>query len=168
MYKVMGADGNEYGPVDISQVQDWLRANRLNAQSMVQPVGGSEWKPLADYPELAALLRPAPPPVPPFPASTALPPSPRPVAYSQTVPTYLIPAILCTLLCCMPLGIPAIIYATQVTSKEARGDIAGAQIASRNAHTWCWVSFGVGVIWVIFVSILMGSMLGAGSNFRLF
>src|SRR3954468_19339588 len=98
MYKVIGADGNEYGPVDVSQVQQWLRANRLNAESMVQVVGGTEWKPLTSYPELAGLLRVAPPPLPPLPGAP-LPPmrTPLPGAYSQTVPTYLVPAILCTL-----------------------------------------------------------------------
>src|SRR3954453_23690221 len=159
MYKVIGADGNEYGPVDVSQVQQWLRANRLNAESMVQVVGGTEWKPLTSYPELAGLLRAAPPPLPPLPGAP-LPPmrTPLPGAYSQTVPTYLVPAILCTLFCYLPLGVPAIIYATQVTTKESRGDIPGSQIASGNARTWCWVSFLVGVIWVIFMSIFMGTV----------
>jgi uncharacterized integral membrane protein len=27
-----------------------------------------------------------------------------------------------------------------------RGDLAAAQVASRKARTWCWVSFGVGVL----------------------
>jgi hypothetical protein len=78
------------------------------------------------------------------------------------VPNYLVFAILATVLCCLPTGIPAIIYAAQVNSKLQAGDLTGAQAASKNAKMWCWISFGaglaVGVIWMILVAI------GAMSN----
>src|ERR1700754_594564 len=71
----------------------------------------------------------------------------------QTVPNYLIFAILATVFCCLPAGIPAIVFAAQVNGKLQAGDLAGAQAASRNAKTWCWVSFGVGLgsilIWIL-------------------
>jgi hypothetical protein len=63
----------------------------------------------------------------------------------QTVPNYLVFAILATVFCCLPAGIPAIVFAAQVNGKLQAGDIAGAQYASKNAKTWCWVSFGVGL-----------------------
>ena len=75
---------------------------------------------------------------------------------------YLVFAILTTVLCCLPAGIPAIVYAAQVNGKLQAGDIAGAQLASKNAKMWCWISasagLAVGVIW----GILVG--LGALSN----
>lgn len=40
--------------------------------------------------------------------------------------TYLIWAILVTLFCCLPLGIPAIVYASKIDSCNAQGDFAGA------------------------------------------
>jgi len=49
-------------------------------------------------------------------------------------------------LCCLPFGIVAIVYAAQVNSKIAGGDIQGAMSASRNAKTWCWVSFFCGLV----------------------
>src|ERR1700749_379532 len=59
-----------------------------------------------------------------------------------TVENYLVFAILATVFCCLPTGIPAIIYAAQVNSKLQAGDLAGAQSASNNAKMWCWISAG--------------------------
>ena len=42
------------------------------------------------------------------------------------IPNYLWQSIIVTLLCCLPLGIPAIIYATKVHTKLLQGDVAGA------------------------------------------
>ena len=62
------------------------------------------------------------------------------------VQNYLVFAILTTVLCCLPAGIPAIVYAAQVNGKVQSGDIAGAQLASKNAKMWCWISFGASLI----------------------
>lgn len=67
---------------------------------------------------------------------------------------YLIPAILVTLFCCLPGGIVAIINATQVNSKYAAGDVAGAQAASANALKWVKISAGVGIALII-ISIIL-------------
>src|ERR1700722_16731542 len=78
-------------------------------------------------------------------APTALPVQGVVLPPGQTVPNYLVFAIVATVLCCIPSGIVAIIYAAQVNGKLQAGDLAGAQAASRNAKTWCWVSFGMGL-----------------------
>jgi hypothetical protein len=70
-------------------------------------------------------------------------------AYTQDVPNYLVPAILSTIFCCVPAGIVAIVYAAQVNSRKQVGDVAGAMDASGKAQTWCWVSFGLGLIVII-------------------
>ena len=70
----------------------------------------------------------------------------------QTIPNYLVPSILVTLCCCMPFGIVAIVFAAQVSSKLAAGDITGAQAASKNAKMWCWIGFGSGIV----VALLYG------------
>jgi hypothetical protein len=73
------------------------------------------------------------------------------------VPNYLVFAILSTVLCCLPTGIPAIIYASQVNTKLALGDLAGAKAASNNAKMWCWISFGLGLatagFWIILTMV---------------
>ena len=62
-----------------------------------------------------------------------------------TVQNYLVFAILATVCCCLPAGIPAIVYAAQVNSKLQAGDLAGAQLASKNAKLWCLISLGLGL-----------------------
>jgi len=76
-------------------------------------------------------------------------------AAGVNVPNYLVPAILVTVLCCLFTGIPAIVYAAQVNGKLATGDIVGAQLASKNAKMWCWISLGAGILvdlsWILAV-----------------
>jgi Interferon-induced transmembrane protein/zinc-ribbon domain len=62
------------------------------------------------------------------------------------VKNYLVQAILCTLCCCLPFGIAALVYSTQVNGKLAAGDLAGAQTASDRARMWCWIALIAGVI----------------------
>jgi hypothetical protein len=155
MYKIRGGDGNDYGPVTSEQIIQWLRENRINGQSLVQVDGSTEWEALSSFPEFTPHLTaspPAPPPVPMASLAPVLTGISRP-----DVPTYLVPAILCTLFCCLPFGVPAIVYAAQVSSKQGTGDIAGAQIASKNARTWCWVAFGVGVVLIIVLMVMMAA-----------
>ena len=64
------------------------------------------------------------------------------------------PAILVTLCCCVPLGIPAIYFAAQVDPRLAGGDIAGAEEASRKALMWCWISFGCGAVFAALYAVL--------------
>jgi ABC-type arginine/histidine transport system permease subunit len=77
----------------------------------------------------------------------------------ETIPNYLVQSILVTLCCCLPFGIVAIIFAAQVNSKLAAGDVAGAREASGNAKRWCWIAFGVGIvlqlIWLFFYGLAM-------------
>ena len=67
------------------------------------------------------------------------------------IPNYLVQAILVTILCCMPTGIVSIVYAAQVNGKIQAGDIDGAIRTSKAAKSWAWVSFGLGVVYVLFV-----------------
>jgi hypothetical protein len=53
MYKIIGSDGKEYGPIDAQQIMRWLAEGRVNVRSMVLAEGATEWKPLGDFPELA-------------------------------------------------------------------------------------------------------------------
>ena len=60
----------------------------------------------------------------------------------------IIATVLATCLCC-PLGlvgIVAIVFSAKVNGLLAQGDIAGAQRASANAKTWCWVATAFAII----------------------
>ncbi|HKT89321.1 MAG TPA: CD225/dispanin family protein [Candidatus Sulfotelmatobacter sp.] len=88
------------------------------------------------------------------PAATPLAATGQVIPPGATVENYLVFAILATVLCCLPTGIAAIVYAAQVNGKLQAGDFAGAQQASRNAKMWCWISFGLGLA-TFAVSILL-------------
>ena len=63
MYKIIGADGKEYGPISAEQLRQWIAENRVNAQTRVQPEGSSEWKLLGEVVEFAAPPAGTPPPI---------------------------------------------------------------------------------------------------------
>lgn len=67
MYKIIGADGQSYGPVNAEQIRRWLAEHRVNAQTLVQTEGAPDWKPLASLPEFAPDLRTTPPTIAPPP-----------------------------------------------------------------------------------------------------
>ena len=139
MFKIIGADGKQYGPVSAEQIHQWFAEGRAKAETLVQAEGSADWKPLGQFPELAPIAS----------AGVVPPPVPPPLAGNQPRPdvhTYLVPAIISTIFCCMPFGIVAIIFAAQVSTKLNAGDVAGAQKASKNARTWFWAAFFVGLI----------------------
>jgi hypothetical protein len=61
MYKILGGDQKEYGPVTAEQVHEWIVQRRANAQTMVQAESSTEWKPLSACPEFASMLAASPP-----------------------------------------------------------------------------------------------------------
>jgi hypothetical protein len=56
MYKIIGADQKEYGPVTSDQIRQWIADQRANAQTRARAEGEQEWKTLAEFPEFAAAL----------------------------------------------------------------------------------------------------------------
>jgi TM2 domain-containing membrane protein YozV len=80
MYKFIGADGQQYGPVNIDQLRLWLAENRLRAETLVQEESSLDWKPLHTFPELASELKSIPPTITPpgtIPPPIAAAPNPR-------------------------------------------------------------------------------------------
>ena len=57
MYRIVGSDGNEYGPVSTEQLAQWIRERRVNGESRVQGEDGA-WRLLREVPELVVLLQP--------------------------------------------------------------------------------------------------------------
>src|SRR5882724_12507833 len=64
MYKIIGADQKEYGPVTADQMRQWIGEGRINGQTPVQASGDTAWKPLSMFAEFAAIL-PSTPAAPP-------------------------------------------------------------------------------------------------------
>jgi len=57
MYRIVGSDGNEYGPVSTEQLSQWIRERRINGETRVQGEDGV-WRLLRELPELVVLLQP--------------------------------------------------------------------------------------------------------------
>jgi hypothetical protein len=60
--------------------------------------------------------------------------------YAAPIKNYMVEAVLTTLFCCMPFGIVAIIFASQVSGHQACGRIMEAQKAANNAKNWALAS----------------------------
>ncbi len=56
MYKIIGADQKEYGPIPADQIRQWIAEGRLNGQTAGQAEGSPEWRPLSEFPEFADAL----------------------------------------------------------------------------------------------------------------
>lgn len=56
MYKIIGTDGKEYGPVTLEQFRVWVTQSRVNPQTQVKPEGAAEWSLAGNIPELTALF----------------------------------------------------------------------------------------------------------------
>ena len=66
MYKIIGADGREYGPITADQLRNWIAEGRATPETRVRAEGAAQWKLLTEYLEFAPALarvlpsRPAP------------------------------------------------------------------------------------------------------------
>jgi len=60
MYRIIGADQKEYGPISAEQLRAWIAEGRANGQTSVWAEGATDWKPLVAYPEFADSLGAAP------------------------------------------------------------------------------------------------------------
>lgn len=98
------------------------------------------------------------------PAGGAAPPPPRtPPAGGPgpPPPNFLVWAIVVTVLCCLPLGVVSIVYASQVNTKWAQGDADGARQSAARAKTFAIWGAAVGavviVLWLLYVLAVAGS-----------
>jgi hypothetical protein len=99
--------------------------------------------------------QPHPPPYPQIPPQQGYYQATPPGAHTArpSVPTYLGWAIACFFLCFWPTAIVAMVHAGRVNKKLALGDYPGALASSRQARTWCWVSFAVLIVAIIIAVI---------------
>ena len=99
---------------------------------------------------------PPPPSMPPamgMPATGGTPPN-----------NNLVLAIITTVLCCLPLGIWAIVKAAEVNGKWARGDFQGAQESAAMAKKVSLWGIGGGLlIAVLYIILIVGGVLSVGA-----
>ncbi len=165
-------NGQQAGPVSQDQLAELYRNGTVKPNDLVWNETMTEWTPMgsvdafaADAPAPPLAAAPAPTEAPPTlsaapPLSAAAAPmsaSSSPYHASSGIsepPTYLWQSIVVMLLCCLPLGIPALIFATKVKPAFASGDYAAAQEASKKAKLFCILSLVIGlIVQVIYIGI---------------
>jgi hypothetical protein len=81
---------------------------------------------------------------------------------------WLLESILVTIFCCLPFGIAGIVFASQVNSKFAAGDYAGALQSSKDAAKWTKIGFWIGVVvavaYLAFIFLFAGTAFWAAAN----
>ncbi|MCE1177773.1 MAG: CD225/dispanin family protein [Micrococcales bacterium] len=84
-------------------------------------------------------------------------PGMTPAGTGGVAPKNYLPLAILSILCCWPLGIPAIIFSTQVNSKWNAGDAAGAADASAKAKKFATIAIVLGLIATVIQIILMAT-----------
>ena len=107
MYKIVGADQKEYGPISEEQMRQWIAEGRANGQTLAR-IDEGPWKPLSTFPEFAAALgeTPAPPPIAPVPPPLATPLAGASSTFPPPTSGMAIAGVICGVLglfCCGPI-----------------------------------------------------------------
>lgn len=138
-YYVIGDDGQRYGPADVPTLGAWAREGRLVAGSRLIEEGTERSVFASEIPGLT------------FGGSTEgrTPPPSGPSyqeAFSGTVDNHLVKSILVTLCCCLPFGIAAIVFSSQVNPLVQGGRYAEAREKAAQADKWANWGIGLGLI----------------------
>ena len=133
-YKIIGSDSKEYSPVELEEIREWIREGRADSNTLVCEIGETQWVRLRDVSIFSGDL-----------LKDRKDRSDRVIQIN-----YLVPAILCTIFCCLPFGIAGILFAAQANSKTQQGDYDGANIAASRAKQMCILSFVFGVLTIIY------------------
>lgn len=79
--------------------------------------------------------------------------------------TWLWQSIVATVLCCLPLGIPGIVFSSQAQTAISMGNLAEAHQKAQQAKTFTLISVGLGILpWALFV---VPFLFGFGALFSL-
>lgn len=145
-------NGQQLGPVSEGALQDLFQNGTIQSGDLVWNESLTDWVPLGSIPGFGSST--APPLTSP---ASGIPAAPSGVAGAAILatsvpsgqpapPTYLWQSIVCVLLCCWPLAIPAIVFGTKIKPAMEAGDYGSALEASNKAKMWCLISFIVGFI----------------------
>lgn len=175
-YYYIDQAGQRQGPLEPENLRGIITPNTL-----VWTSGMANWLPAGQVGELAFLFgttqSASDTPEPPTPPSWQQPQAPRPQeswhtpGYGTPQPervvvarpsSYIVWSILTTLFICLPFGIVAIVYSSQVMNYNEQGLYDEAEEASRKARKWNWISLisilviiGLYIASIVFIGILV-------------
>jgi hypothetical protein len=157
--------GQQVGPVSEDQLAELFRNGTVKPSDLVWNETMTEWTTIGKVEAFAAYAPALPMAAPPAPVDAPPPLAAAPVTMSASPQgfapsgmaepsTYLWQSIVVMLLCCLPLGIPALIFSTKVKPAFASGDYAAAMEASKKAKLFCILSLVIGlIVQVIYIGI---------------
>jgi len=161
MYKILGSDGNEYGPVSVEQVKKWIAENRVEKKTPVIPDGALDWVFLESLPEFAGAFEPPAPRPSPMPSSAG---AAKPGDGLNTIIPYknarALAAYYLGVFSVIPpigalLGIPALVLGVAGLRFRRRNPEAGGRV-----HAWIGIVlgslFGFGYLALIALVIIAG------------
>ena len=90
------------------------------------------------------------------PHTAATSPSRNEAPEQDRVRSHLAAAVVCTLVCFAPLGVAAVVFAGNVRTRLALGDVEGARHASRMAKRLCWASAAVTMFFLLVIIVGAG------------
>lgn len=171
-YFYIDASGQQTGPIPPSQFSMF----NVSADTLVWCKGMADWQRAGAVDELKAYFNNdangATPPPTPGTAGTANGATYDNVCHSMgsgapnqsmpCPPSNLVWAIVSTILCCLPTGIVAIVYACKVDNLYLMGDYQGAVEASNKARNWALGGLIASIVFY-FVYILVLLSVGFGS-----
>ncbi len=124
MYKIIGADGKEYGPVSAEQLRQWIAQGRANARTRAAAEGMTEWKPLGAFPEFSFLLASGAPAAPTPVAPAILAAAPMRSTNGFAVASMILGILSLVLLCCcygLPFNVLGMVFSI-IALGQIRGD----------------------------------------------
>ena len=160
-------NGTQLGPISESELRAKVAAGDVSSADMVWKEGMTDWQQAGkvsglDLPSSTLV------PVPSISGTAVTSPYASPavqVPGGPEIPNYLWQSIVVTVLCCWPVGIPAIVYAAKVDGLKVRGDFTGAAAASASAKKWCIIALSVwGVLIVGYIIVTVGAFAVGGTG----
>lgn len=150
-------DGKDrFGPFTLDQ----LKERNISESTLVWKDGLPDWVPARNLSDLEPLF-------------VVSPSEPPPVNVNYTNPVMLVPpknwlieSILLTLLCCPPLGIVGLVYATKVDTLWISGQREAAVKASQEAGKWVKIGAisGFVILFLYLLVMILGVFAGLGTS----
>ncbi len=158
MYKIIGSDQKQYGPVSADDLRQWMAQGRVNAQTLIQGEGQTDWRPLHSFPEFSpSASAPAPGPAP-FPASS---PALAGQSNSMAIASLVMGVVSLPLACCcygFPFNVLAIVFGCIALSQLKNVPDAGSNRVMAKA------GIIMGVLQFILIAVVVA--LGVAVNLK--
>jgi hypothetical protein len=157
-YKIRGADGNEYGPLEAAQVRQWIAETRVERRTPVFCAGATGWTSLDALPEFVASFAP-----PVLSAAAAKPDSGGglnviiPYKNVRALTAYYLGVFSAIPILGMPLGLAAFTLGILALRFRRKNPAAGGAV-----HAWIGILAGglFGLLWLAIIIFGLGTIIG--------